>query len=204
MSLYQRWLLPPLLDLVMRNKEATRFRAELVPRARGAALEVGVGSGLNLRFYGEQVERLVAVDPSEELLRMARRRARGVAFPLEFVMRQGEVLPLDDASIDSVVITFTLCTIGDPVKALREVRRVLKPAGELLFAEHGLAPEPAVRRWQRRLNPLWRRVAGGCNLDRKIDELIGSAGFRLVGLSTEYAKGPRPMSYMYFGRARPA
>ncbi len=201
MSLYKRWVLPRLLDLTMRNKEATRFRTQIVPAARGATLEVGVGSGLNLRFYGDRVERLVAVDPSEELLRMARRRARGVAFPIEFLARPGEELPLEDASIDTVVLTFALCTIPEPAKALREMRRVLKPGGELLFAEHGLAPDPAVRRWQERLNPLWRRVAGGCNLDRRIDELIGAAGFRLTGLATEYAKGPRPMSYVYVGRA---
>ncbi|HEX8012130.1 MAG TPA: class I SAM-dependent methyltransferase [Casimicrobiaceae bacterium] len=204
MNLYERWILPPLLDFALRNKEATRFREQVVPAARGVALEVGVGSGLNLRFYRNQLERLVAVDPSADLLRMAKKRARGAAFPVEFLLRSGEELPLEAASIDTVVVTFTLCTIAEPVKALREMRRVLKPGGELLFAEHGLAPDPAVRRWQRRLSPLWRRVAGGCNLDRKIDELIGSAGFRLVALSTEYAKGPRPMSYIYFGRASAA
>jgi ubiquinone/menaquinone biosynthesis C-methylase UbiE len=203
-NLYERWILPRLLDLVMRNKEVTRFRARLVPQARGATLEVGIGSGLNLPFYGERIERLVAVDPSEELLRMAKRRARGAAIPIEFIPHTAEALPLADASVDTAVFTFTLCTIPDPLKALREARRVLKPSGELLFAEHGLAPDASVRRWQRRLNPLWRRVAGGCNLDRKIDELIGAAGFRFVGLETEYAKGPRPMSYIYIGRARPA
>lgn len=203
MNLYEQWVLPRLLDLAMRNKEATRFRARLVPQARGAALEVGVGSGLNLPFYGAQVERLVAIDPSEELLRMARRRARGAAIPIELIAHTGEALPLADASVDTAVFTFTLCTIPDPLKALREARRVLKPSGELLFAEHGLAPEAGVQRWQRRLNPLWRRVAGGCNLDRRIDELISAAGFRLVGLEKEYAKGPRPMSYVYIGRASP-
>jgi ubiquinone/menaquinone biosynthesis C-methylase UbiE len=204
MNLYERWILPRLLDLVMRNKEVTRFRARLIPQARGATLEVGVGSGLNLPFYGARVERLVAVDPSEELLRMAKRRARGAAIPIEFIPHTAEALPLADASVDTAVFTFTLCTIPDPLKALREARRVLKPSGELLFAEHGLAPDEGVQRWQRRLNPLWRRVAGGCNLDRKIDALIGAAGFRLAGLQTEYAKGPRPMSYVYSGRARPA
>lgn len=204
MNLYERWILPRLLDLAMRNKEATRFRARLIPQARGATLEVGIGSGLNLPFYGESVERLFGVDPSEALLRMARKRARGAAIPIEFIAHPGEALPLADASVDTAVFTFTLCTIPDPLKALREARRVLKPSGELLFAEHGLAPDEGVQRWQRRLNPLWRRVAGGCNLDRKIDELIGAAGFRLAGLQTEYAKGPRPMSYVYSGRARPA
>jgi ubiquinone/menaquinone biosynthesis C-methylase UbiE len=203
-NFYEQWILPRLLDLALRNKEATRYRTRLVPHARGATVEVGVGSGLNLPFYGEQVERLVAVDPSEELLRMARKRARGMALPIEFIAHTGEALPLADASVDTAVFTFTLCTIPDPLKALREARRVLKPSGELLFAEHGLAPDEGVQRWQRRLNPLWRRIAGGCNLDRKIDELIGAAGFRLAGLQSEYAKGPRPMSYVYSGRARPA
>jgi ubiquinone/menaquinone biosynthesis C-methylase UbiE len=203
-SFYTRRILPRLIDLGMRGKEATRFRARVVPQARGTALEVGVGSGLNLPFYGTRVERLIALDPSEELLRMAKRRARGVAFPLELMARSGEALPLPDASIDTVVFTFTLCTIPDPLAALREARRVLKVSGELLFAEHGLAPEPGVQRWQRRLNPFWRRVAGGCNLDRSIDEVIQAAGFRFASLQTEYARGPRLMSYIYFGRAHPA
>lgn len=201
---YERRILPRLLDFAMRGKEATRFRARLVPQARGATLEVGVGSGLNLPFYGERVDRLVGVDPSEALLRMARKRARDAVVPVELMADSGEALPLTDASVDTVVFTFALCTIPDPGKALREARRVLKPSGQLLFAEHGLAPDEGVRRWQRRLNPLWRRVAGGCNLDRKVDELIAAAGFRLAGLETEYAKGPRLMSYVYLGRARPA
>jgi ubiquinone/menaquinone biosynthesis C-methylase UbiE len=119
-------------------------------------------------------------------------------------VRSAEALPFADASLDSIVVTFALCTIPDPLQALREARRVLKPSGELLFAEHGLAPDEGVRRWQRRLNPLWRRMAGGCNLDRKMDELIGAAGFRFTELETQYAKGPRPMSYIYAGRAAPA
>lgn len=203
MNFYERWILPRLLDLAMRNKEITRFRARLVPQARGAALEVGLGSGLNLPFYGARVERLVAVDPSEELLRMAKGRARRAGIPVEFILQSGEALPLADASVDTAVFTFALCTIPDPSKALREARRVLKPTGELLFAEHGLAPDASVRRWQRRLNPLWRRVAGGCNLDRKIDELIAAAGFRFDQLEAEYAKGPRPWTYVYIGRAKP-
>lgn len=203
-SFYTRRILPYLIDLGMRGKEATRFRARVVPQARGTTLEVGVGSGLNLPFYGTRVERLIALDPSEELLRMAKRRARRVAFPLELMARSGEALPLPDASIDTVVFTFTLCTIPDPLAALREARRVLKVSGELLFAEHGLAPEPGVQRWQRRLNPFWRRAAGGCNLDRRIDEVIQAAGFRFASLQKEYARAPRLMSYIYFGRAQAA
>jgi ubiquinone/menaquinone biosynthesis C-methylase UbiE len=202
-SFYERRILPWLIDLAMRNKDLTRYREIVVPAARGTALEIGVGSGRNLPFYGREVKRLIAVDPSPELLRMAKKRASGAAFPIQFVERSGEELPFDDASIDTAVLTFTLCSIPDPVKALREVRRVLKPSGELLFAEHGLAPEESVRRWQRRLNPLWQPLAGGCNLDRKIDDLIRFGGFRLTAIETGYAKGPRPMAYIYQGRARP-
>ncbi|MBI3042938.1 MAG: class I SAM-dependent methyltransferase [Betaproteobacteria bacterium] len=203
MSFYQRWVLPWLIDLSMRNKEARRYRERTIPLAKGRVLEIGIGSGLNLPFYGKQVEQLVAVDPSAELLRMAEKRARKTAIPIEFIPHTGEELPLTDASVDTAVFTFTLCTIPDPLMALREARRVLKPSGELLFAEHGLAPDARVRAWQRRLNPLWSRIGGGCNLDRKIDELIAAAGFRFAALETEYAKGPRPMSYVYVGRAKP-
>ncbi len=203
MGFYAKWILPRLTDLAMRNKEATRYRAQLLPQARGVTLEVGVGSGLNLPFYGPQVDRLYAVDPSEELLRMAEKKVHGVAFSVQFLARSAEEIPIDDRSIDTVVTTWTLCTIPDPLKALAEMRRVLKPGGVLLFAEHGLAPEASVQRWQRRLNPLWNKLAGGCNLDRKMDELIRAAGFRILELTTEYAKAPRPMSYIYIGRAAP-
>jgi ubiquinone/menaquinone biosynthesis C-methylase UbiE len=203
MDFYDKWILPRLTDLAMRNKEATRYRVQLLPQARGVTLEVGVGSGLNLPFYGPQVDRLYAVDPSEELLRMAEKKVRRAPFPVELLARSAEEIPIDDRTIDTVVTTWTLCSICDPLKALAEMRRVLKPEGMLLFAEHGLAPEVSVQRWQRRLNPLWNKLAGGCNLDRKMDELLRAAGFRIVELATEYAKGPRPMSYIYFGRAVP-
>ncbi len=204
MSFYDRWILPRALDVVMRNKEVARHRSRLVPEARGVVLEVGIGSGLNLPFYGAQVERVYGIDPSENLLRMARKRARSVRFPVEFFARPGETIPIEDHFVDTVVTTFTLCTIADPVAALREMRRVLNPSGRLLFAEHGFAPDPSVQRWQHRCNPLWSRIAGGCNLDRKMDQLIRSAGFDIVKLTVEYAEGPRPLSYIYAGSARPA
>jgi len=203
MNLYEKWILPRLVDVAMRNKEATRYRSQIVPQARGTVLEIGVGSGLNLPFYSAGVERLYGLDPSEELLTMARKKARGITLPIEFLAHTGEEIPLDDASVDTVVTTWTLCTIPDPLQALREMRRVLKPGGVMLFAEHGLAPETQVQGWQQRLNPLWRRIAGGCNLNRKIDQLIQTAGFQIASLDTEYAKGPRPMSYIYAGRAQP-
>lgn len=201
MNFYDRYLLPRLLDLAMRNREVTRYRAALVPQARGTVVEIGVGSGLNLPFYGSGVERIHAVDPSVELLRMAGARARDAAIPVEWIPHGAEALPLPDAAADTVVTTFTLCSIEDPRRALAEMRRVLKPGGALLFAEHGLAPEPSVRRWQHRLNPYWKPLAGGCNLNREIDALIRAAGFEIETIERGYAKGPRPMTYIYSGRA---
>ncbi|MFN7085249.1 MAG: class I SAM-dependent methyltransferase [Burkholderiales bacterium] len=204
MSFYDKWVLPRFIDIAMRNKEATRYRAQIVPRARGTVLEIGVGSGLNLPFYGSGVDHLYGLDPSKELLVMARKKTRGITLPVEFLAHSSEKIPLDDGCVDTVVMTWTLCSIPDPLKALKEMKRVLKPGGILLFAEHGLAPEVRVQRWQQRLNPLWGRIAGGCNLNRKMDQLIQAAGFRITELETGYAKGPRPMSYVYCGRAEPA
>ena len=202
MGLYARFILPRLLDLSCRCKVATERRAALVPRASGAVLEVGVGSGLNLRFYsGGSVTRLVAIDPSEAMLSMARKNAAGLAFPVDLRCEPAESLSLGAGSIDTIVMTFTLCSIPEPVRALREMRRVLKPGGHLLFVEHGLAPDPGVRRWQERLNPLWKRVAGGCNLNRKIDALLAESGFRVAELRADYMPGPRPLTYTYEGSA---
>lgn len=202
MNIYDRWLLPYLIDLAMRYKEVTRYRGRIVPQARDTVLEIGIGSGLNLPFYGASVERVLALDPSPQLLRMARRRAAQVAFPVDFLAESGEDIPLPDRSVDTVVSTWTLCSIPDPALALREIGRVLKPGGRFLFAEHGYAPDPSVAAWQRRLNPIWGRLAGGCHLDRKVDDLIRTAGFRLEEIEMGYARGPRPVSYMYVGCAR--
>jgi len=204
MSFYARWIFPWLLDLGMRNKEARRFRERVIPQATGRVLEIGIGSGLNLPFYSAGVEQLFALEPSPELRRMAGRRTKGTRFTVEFLDRSAEEIALERGSVDTVVTTWTLCTIPDAVRALQEMKRVLKPSGALLFVEHGLAPDPGVRAWQHRLNPLWNRIGGGCNLNRKIDDLVAQAGFRVVDLQTEYAKGLKPMSFIYCGRARPA
>ncbi len=204
MSFYQKWIIPRLVDFSMRNKEAMRYRSQVVPQACGTVLEIGIGSGLNLPFYGASVERLYGLDPSGELLEMARKKANAIVFPVDFLACPSEEISLDDGSVDTVVTTWTLCTIPDPVKALKEMRRVLKPGGTLLFAEHGLAPEARVQGWQQWLNPLWSRITGGCNLNRKMDELIQASGFRLVEIKMEYAEGPRAMSYVYSGRAQPS
>jgi len=203
MNIYDRRVLPYLIDLAMRYKEVTRYRGRVVPQARDTVLEIGVGSGLNLPFYGPSVRRVLALDPSPQLLRMAKQRAARVAFPVDFLADSGEEIPLPDRSVDTVVSTWTLCSIPDPERALGEIRRVLKPDGVFLFAEHGLAPDARVVVWQRRLNPLWGRIAGGCHLDRKMDDLVRAGGFRLEQIDTGYARGPRPMSYMYVGCARP-
>ena len=203
MNFYGRWILPPILDLVMRQRQLAKYRREVVAAASGRVLEVGIGSGLNLPFYGKQVEIVVGIDPSLRLLSIARRRAVAARVRTALVQGSATAIPLADQSVDTLVMTWTLCSIPDPLAALCEMRRVLKPAGKLLFVEHGLSPVPGIERWQRRLTPAWRRIAGGCHLDRKMDDLIRSAGFELTALRTEYAQGPRMMTYMYEGRADP-
>src|SRR5262245_2349847 len=187
----------------MKDKAATARRSVLVPQATGSVLEVGIGSGLNLPFYSAAVTRLQGIDPSPELLSMARRKVDTVAFPVELTCASAEQLRLDSGSVDTVVMTWVLCSIGDPLAALREVKRALKPEGRLLFVEHGLSPDAKVQAWQRRLNPFWRKFAGGCNMDRKIDETIASAGFRIAQLQNTYLPGPRPLTYTYEGQALP-
>jgi ubiquinone/menaquinone biosynthesis C-methylase UbiE len=204
MSFYRDRIVPSLLDLVMRNREVTRRRGVVVPRARGRVLEVGIGSGLNLPYYSRAVTALVAVEPSAKLVAMTRRKAGCVPFSVELLQRSAEELPFDAASFDTVVTTWVLCSIPEPLRALGEMRRVLAPDGRLLFVEHGLAPDASVRTWQRRLNPLWRRVSGGCNLDRGIDELLARAGFRIATLDRFYLRGPRLLTATYEGTAVPA
>lgn len=201
MGIYRKLIFPKLIDLAMKDRDAAAIRSMLVPRATGSVLEIGVGSGLNLPFYSSAVTHLRGVDPSAELLSMARRNTDRVSFPLELACESAEELRVDAGSIDTVVTTWSLCSIPDPLKALREMKRVLKPDGRLLFVEHGHSPDPKVQAWQRRINPIWKRISGGCNVNRKMDELIVSGGFRIVELQTMYRPGPRPMTYTYQGSA---
>ncbi len=203
MGFYAKRILPRLLDLAMRNKETARLRAEWLPQARGDVLEIGFGSGLNLPFYSSQVQRVYGVEPSRELVRMAETRALDLPLALELLPQSAEEpLPLPDQSIDTIVTTWTLCSIPDAARALRQVGRVLKPDGRLLFIEHGKSPEPAVAAWQNRLTPLWTRLSGGCHLNRRIAELIEAAGYHIAELKTCYLVGPRPMTYTYQGVAQ--
>lgn len=204
MSFYSGWLFPRVLDLIMRQQQIIPFRRHIGDAASGRVLDLGIGSGLNLPFYGERADCVVGVDPSLELLRFAGQRAHKTRAPVELVLGSGEALPIESGSIDTAVVTFTLCSVADAATTLAEIRRVLRPSGRLLFAEHGRAPERSVARWQDRLTPMWRRLAGGCHLNRKPDDLIRSAGFSIDDLETRYLKGPRPMAFVYTGSARAA
>jgi ubiquinone/menaquinone biosynthesis C-methylase UbiE len=208
MGFYDRHVLPHLVDRLCGSRAITRQRARVIPYAKGRVLEIGVGSGRNLPFYDPtKIERVIGLDPAAGMLALARKRAGRVPFPVKSVPFPGEALPLESASVDTVVLTYTLCTIGEPGAALEQVRRVLKPGGQLLFLEHGRAPEPRMRYWQRRLGPLWRRLAGGCRLDRDIPALIAANGFRLAWLEEGYIGVPRLLrvtGYTYWGAAVPA
>ena len=203
MEAYAKYILPRIIDLVMKNKDMARLRADWVPHAHGDVLEIGIGSGLNLPFYSSEVRRLYGVEPSVELQRLARVRAASATTKVEFLSQSAEeALPLSDQSIDTVVITWTLCSIADPPSALRQMKRVLKPSGLLIFVEHGRAPDPKVSTWQDRITPVWERIGGGCHLNRNIDVLLKDAGFKIEELETNYLPGPRPMTYTYRGFAR--
>jgi ubiquinone/menaquinone biosynthesis C-methylase UbiE len=203
MSFYQRRVLPYLLHLAMRQKQLLPFRRRVIGAAEGRVLEIGSGSGLNLPLYRSNARSVIGLEPSPELLGMALKRAGNPSVAVEFLEASAETVPLDDGTIDTVVTTWTLCTIPNAPRALAEVRRVLKPDGALLFVEHGRAPEPGVARWQDRLDPLWSRVAGGCHLNRKIDDLISAGGFRIGSLTNARLPGPRTHTFLYEGRARP-
>lgn len=202
MGFYEDRILPTLLDIAMRQKPFMKQREKVVPLANGRVLEVGIGSGLNLAYYDAgKVEKLWGLDPSPELREMAQDRADQAGLDVEFVGLRGEELPLDDESCDAVVITYTLCTIPDPVAAVREIRRVLKPGGAMHFSEHGRAPDASVAGWQDRLNGIWGKLAGGCTLNRDVPSLIREGGMTLDDVSTMYIPGPRPMSFNYWGSA---
>jgi ubiquinone/menaquinone biosynthesis C-methylase UbiE len=187
------------------RRSIARLRQEVVPQAYGRVLEIGVGSGLNLPFYdSRRVNGLWALDPSVELQALAADRARCVGFPIEFLSAPAESIPLDKESVDTIVITYSLCTIPDVPAALAEMHRVLRRSGQLLFCEHGAAPDDKVRHWQRRLDPLWTRLSGGCRLGRDIPLLLERGGFQVQKLNSKYLSGWRPASFNYWGLATPS
>jgi ubiquinone/menaquinone biosynthesis C-methylase UbiE len=198
---YERNVLPWLIDFACGMKSVGKQRMKVIPQAQGRVLEIGIGTGLNLPFYDAgRVSELVGVEPSLRMHRLALKRSRAARLPVEMVGITAEKLPLADAAFDTVVSTYTLCTIPDPVAALREVRRVLRPGGRLLFSEHGRAPDENVRKCQSRIQPFWSPLAGGCQLDRDIPAILKEAGFD-PKVQSMYIPGPRIVSYHYWGEA---
>lgn len=204
MGLWAKHVLPLLVEKGCRSTTILDERRRWIPRAHGEVLELGVGTGLNLAFYApERVAKVTGIDPSPSLLRKAAPRAVSSPIDVELVEASAERLPFASAAFDSVVVTYSLCSIGDPGAALREVRRVLKPDGELVFVEHGLAPDARTSRWQRRATPVWRMFTGGCHLDRDIASIVRDAGFDFEQLDAAYSEGASWLSFTYQGIARP-
>jgi ubiquinone/menaquinone biosynthesis C-methylase UbiE len=204
MGFYADRILPVMIDRAMRNEMLDPYRRRIAGAAEGRVLEIGIGSGRNLPFYGAQVGEIFGLDPSAPLLARARGPAHDRGAPVQLLTGSAERIPLPDRSVDTVVMTFVACTIPAVAAALAEMRRVVKPGGRLLFVEHGRAPDARTALWQDRVTPLWRKIQGGCHLNRKIDDLITGAGFRLDRLETGFAPGPKIMTFVYEGAAVPA
>ena len=203
MGFYRNVVLPKLCDLSMRNKRFTPYRERVIAAAEGRVLEIGAGSGLNLKLYKPVATEILALEPDIKLIGMAEHNAKNASQPVRFLKASAEQIPLEDRSINTVVTTWTLCTIPHAIHALEEMRRVLTPNGRLLFVEHGLAPEQNVRKWQNRLTPFWERISGGCHLNRPIDNLIETAGFKIDRIKTGYMPGLKIGAFLYEGSARP-
>lgn len=202
MRLYERFVLPYLLDFACGVKPVTRQRAKVVPLAHGKVLEIGIGTGLNMQHYDKaRVEKIWGLDPAMQMHRKAAQRIARASLDVELLGLSAEEIPMKDGTFDSVVCTYTLCTIPDPLQALSEMRRVLKPGGRLIFCEHGKAPDESVQRWQDRLNPIWKPIAGGCNLNRRVPELLNQGGFDVQDMDSMYLPGPRPIMFNYWGTA---
>jgi ubiquinone/menaquinone biosynthesis C-methylase UbiE len=203
MGIYNDVVLPKLCHLAMRNPRLVPYRERIIAAAEGRVLEIGIGSGLNLPFYSAAAQEIIGLEPSSRLAAMARNAARTCVSPVTVIADSAEAIPLENRSIDTVVTTWTLCSIPQATAALGEMRRVLKPGGRLLFVEHGLAPDEAVRMWQNLLTLVWKSLSGGCHLNRPMRAMIEDAGFRIGRLRTGYMPGPRPMTFMYEGAAHP-
>ena len=203
MSFYDDRVLPKLINLACGTKPTRKQREKVVPRAYGDVLEIGFGGGLNLPHYDrDKVRRVFGLEPSAGMRRAAAENIAASAIEVELIDLPGEQIPLDDNSVDSILVTYTLCTIPDAAEALRGMRRVLKPRGHLFFCEHGKAPDASVHKWQRRLNRGWRSMAGGCNMDRDIPALLEDGGFRIEDDNRMYLPGIRALSYNFWGAAR--
>ena len=203
MGFYDRYILPCCLDRACAIGPITKQREKIVPQAKGCVIEIGIGSGLNLPHYNPQtVTKIIGVDPDDHLWKRSQSRRDNCPIEIERVGLSGENLPLEDDIADTVLVTYSLCTIPDPVKALREMARVLKAGGKILFTEHGKAPDSGVHKWQNRIDPLWGKIAGGCHSGRDIPDLFTQAGLKLTSLDQMYIPGPRVLSYNYWGAAQ--
>ena len=202
MGFYSKYVLPHVTHFLCSAKPIRSQREKIVPLAAGRVLEVGIGSGLNLPFYAAgKVQHLWGLDPSKETWARAQKAVAHAEFDVEFIEATAEEIPLDDGSADTVLVTYTLCSIPEILPALGEMHRVLKPGGQLIFCEHGSAPDEAVRRWQNRLNPIWKRLGGGCNLNLPIPSLLKQAGFRIRAMDTMYIPGWKPACFNCWGTA---
>ncbi|MEY2972559.1 MAG: class I SAM-dependent methyltransferase [Gammaproteobacteria bacterium] len=204
MSIYEKYILPKFLDFACNLKGFQNKRSQIVPYAHGRVLEIGIGSGLNLDFYDfSKIDSITGIDPALPSIALARERTikKGVNDKFSFLALSAESLPLQDNYFDTAVIAYSLCTIPNPAEALHEIRRVLKPEGKLLFMEHGLSPEQTTQRWQHRLTPYWKKLAGGCHMNRNIEEILQNAGFKFKSLNKKYIKGPKILAFNYYGIA---
>jgi ubiquinone/menaquinone biosynthesis C-methylase UbiE len=202
MGFYETRILPHLINLACGAGSIREQRRQMVPLAEGRVLEVGMGSGLNIPFYDPaKVDLVWGLEPSAGMRKKARKNLAKAPFEVRWLDKPGEEVPLEDDSADTVLLTFTLCTIPDWLTAVRQMRRVLKPGGKLIFCEHGAAPDENVRKWQERLNPIWKKIGGGCNLNRDIPELIRQGGFNIRDLDSDYVDSPSIAGYVYWGVA---
>ena len=204
MGLYNKYVLPKVLNCTCGSKPINYQRKKVVPLAKGLVLDVGIGSGLNIPFYDmTKIDKVIGLDPSEELNNLAIGVAEENKIDVDFMLCGAEDIPLPDNHVDTVLITYTMCTIPEVIEANKEMLRVLKPDGRMIFCEHGLAPDPKIAKWQSRIDPIWGKIAGGCHLNRNIPELITSAGFEIENMEQMYLPStPRFAGYNYWGSAR--
>ena len=202
MNIYDRYCLPHILNLACNLKVVQKQREKVVPLAKGQVLEIGMGSGLNIPFYdANKIEFVWGLEPSDGMRKKAQSNIKNAPFEVRWLDSPSEEIPIENSSVDTIVLTYTLCTIADWYKALQEMRRVLKQGGSLIFCEHGEAPDEGVRKWQEKINPLWKKIAGGCNLNRPIPQYLEEGGFKIQMMESRYIDGPKIAAFNYWGTA---
>ena len=200
---YENYVLPKMLDCCCSTKPISYQRKKIVPEASGTILEIGIGSGLNIPYYQKsKINKVIGLDPSEQLCKMAKKTADDNNFSIDFLVNGAEEIELPSNSIDTILLTYTLCSIPEPYIALKEIMRVMKSDGRILFCEHGIAPDEVVQKWQNRINPLWGKLFGGCNINRDIPNILKNGGFKINSLDKMYLPStPKIVGYNYWGEA---